>query len=727
MAQIPFPVEAESAAGIPPRTLVIFADGTGNSFSQRETNIWRLYCDLDKGAGDQMARYIPGVGTSSIGVLRWLDAAIGFGVPANVRKLYRFLCWNWREGDRIVLIGFSRGAFTVRTLAGLIAHQGLMPSETGARRVTTAEMRRNANGAWRAYRAATTPRRGPVRLWRAIGTACVTLKRKLCGQPLHGAVCAGLPRQRQPVLPPGSSSRTDPFATTAPTQGVTVDFMGVFETVEAFGLPIDELRRPFGVLFYPLSFQNGRCAASVRRARHALAVDEERQTFLAVRFEREAGVRTWQDISERWFPGVHSDIGGGYPDDHNAMAPLAWMRAELAAQGVRFLDAGTPEAGRQSPRAPIHDSRSGFAVAYRYQPRRLDRDDEADPSLAAKIRDALDGYAPIAIPKGCRIAGGQVLAPMAAPAPARVAALMFCRRLLNRILVLVLMFFLLSPWFDTAPGDGSGQQTILQTGWQAWWFGGVIGSGLPGAVAGALGALGWFGNRQLEARIHDVAGAGWRGRTQGIAAPSRVMRWLSGLDRRWLDRAFVAGLLALLAAALVQSGGRIDRSLWARAHCVGLAQAPALGGRMAFDPSWPCMQIAQLRAGHSYRITLTQTRAFCDAHIAAPVAGFDSPGRLLKLGEPLRRAPGAPWFAPLVQVGRDGPASRLLPAQDPPLAPGGWACPAAYLPGGRLSARITAAEDGPLFLYVNDMRVLPGVFYGNNSGAARVQVVPEID
>ncbi|RYH99756.1 MAG: DUF2235 domain-containing protein, partial [Acetobacteraceae bacterium] len=82
------------------RKIVIFADGTGNSFTTQQSNVWRLYDALDKteksGATPaelQLARYIPGVGTASNRVLRLIDGATGIGVPSNVRKLYRFLCW----------------------------------------------------------------------------------------------------------------------------------------------------------------------------------------------------------------------------------------------------------------------------------------------------------------------------------------------------------------------------------------------------------------------------------------------------------------------------------------------------------------------------------------------------------------------------------------------------------------------------------------------------------
>ena len=118
------------------KKIVIFADGTGNSFTTQESNVWRLYSALDKTEKSgrtpielQLARYIPGVGTSSNRVLRLIDGATGIGVPSNVRKLYRFLCWNWQPGDEIYLFGFSRGAFTVRTLAGFMSYVNLVAKD----------------------------------------------------------------------------------------------------------------------------------------------------------------------------------------------------------------------------------------------------------------------------------------------------------------------------------------------------------------------------------------------------------------------------------------------------------------------------------------------------------------------------------------------------------------------------------------------------------------------
>src|SRR5262249_25098566 len=102
--------------GRPPRKYVLFADGTGNAFTKQESNVWRLYEALDRTKPDQVAYYIKGVGTAGWAPLAALDGATGIGVPSNVRKLYRFLCWNWEPDDEIYVFGFSRGSFTARTL-----------------------------------------------------------------------------------------------------------------------------------------------------------------------------------------------------------------------------------------------------------------------------------------------------------------------------------------------------------------------------------------------------------------------------------------------------------------------------------------------------------------------------------------------------------------------------------------------------------------------------------
>jgi|SRR5450759_2475695 len=108
------------------KKIILFADGTGNAFLTQESNIWRIYQSLDSSDKDQVACYIQGVGTSTFKPWAIFDGATGIGVRGNVLKLYRFLCWNWQEGAEIYMFGFSRGAFTIRTLIAMIASEGLI-------------------------------------------------------------------------------------------------------------------------------------------------------------------------------------------------------------------------------------------------------------------------------------------------------------------------------------------------------------------------------------------------------------------------------------------------------------------------------------------------------------------------------------------------------------------------------------------------------------------------
>src|ERR1700730_8469936 len=129
------------------RNLIVLSDGTGNSAAAAsKTNVWRLYLALDVTDGTQIADFSDGVGTSNIKPLRILGQALGFGVQLNVLRLYKFLCRNYVPGDQIWAFGFSRGAFTIRVLVGLIEKEVLASWETEA------DLDRNALASYRAFR-----------------------------------------------------------------------------------------------------------------------------------------------------------------------------------------------------------------------------------------------------------------------------------------------------------------------------------------------------------------------------------------------------------------------------------------------------------------------------------------------------------------------------------------------------------------------------------------------
>src|SRR3954462_2605381 len=147
---------------------------------------------------------------------------------------------------------------------------------------------------------------------------------------------------------------------------VPIKFLGLFDTVEAFGIPIEELRTAIDWTIWPISFRNRKLPPQVECARHALSLDDERTTFHPIRIDHEENS---ERVKEVWFAGVHSDVGGGYPDGTLSYVPLIWM-AEQIRENLRFQPGSFEHfLTYQSAIGPAHDSRSGGGVLYRYGPR----------------------------------------------------------------------------------------------------------------------------------------------------------------------------------------------------------------------------------------------------------------------------------------------------------------------------------------------------------------------
>jgi uncharacterized protein (DUF2235 family) len=360
------------------RKIVVFADGTGNAFSARGTNVWRLYGALDQTQPDQIAHYIAGVGTSGFKPFAILDGVTGFGVPSNVRKLYRFISWNWQPGDEIYMFGFSRGAFTIRTLVGLIQHEGLIPVQIGNENVPREERARDAMGAWRAYRSETISWKTSLpTIWltRLLRDLVIAIWYFLRSYRSYAEVKAATKAQGRDDIP--------------------IKFIGLFDTVEAYGVPLEEFRSAIDKAIWPISFRNGILCENVEVARHALSLDDERVTFHPLRFDMKNSKKP-ERIKEVWFAGVHTDVGGGYPEDDLAQVPLTWMVGELG-NDLRFIEGAKESFIRNaSPYATAHDSRNGLSVFYRYGPRTVG-DNGGPPvihhSVAEKIAFGIDRYA----------------------------------------------------------------------------------------------------------------------------------------------------------------------------------------------------------------------------------------------------------------------------------------------------------------------------------------------
>jgi uncharacterized protein (DUF2235 family) len=402
-------VERDPDAGeiVTRKTIILFSDGTGNQSGKlNKTNVWRMYQAVDLGVpqvrthGVQIGRYDNGVGTSAFRLLAMIQGIFGWGLKRNILSLYLFLCRNYRKGDQICLFGFSRGAFTVRVLADLIDKQGIIPREYGG------ALDYLVRDAYRVYRRRQRPRMWPMR-WLV---------------PLMNRVVGAI---RQVWRTARFQHRYDPSKY---HMNAEIDFLGVWDTVGAYGGPILEIVRAIDDWITQISFTDTKLPGCVRVARHALALDDERDSFQPLPWGEEKVSR--ERLEQVWFAGMHSDVGGGYPDDSLSYVSFVWMLDEArACAQIRFRPDREEEARLQADSfGPIHQSRSGPAAYYRYQPRKISalmwprvRGSESlvDPEKPvgqgmrrpALIHDSVfrrvlwgtDGYAPVSISRDYEI------------------------------------------------------------------------------------------------------------------------------------------------------------------------------------------------------------------------------------------------------------------------------------------------------------------------------------
>lgn len=253
------------------KRLLVFSDGTWNTWNKgKDTNVARLYRLLREIPGEQMRQYDPGGGSR---FFRLTGGVFGVGITETIKRLYRFLVLNYAPGDKLYLFGFSRGAFTVRSLAGLLETCGVLTEDRAA----------------------------------LIDQAFAFYKE-------------------------GRSRESEHFRQAYSHKDLEIRVIGVWETVGALGVPFDKLNRlnPFSHRFH-----DTRLGRHVRYGLHAVAVDENRYPFKPalwtesyVPSPEEAPVHG-QEIEQVWFPGVHADVGGGYPETGLSDVSLSWMIGKL--------------------------------------------------------------------------------------------------------------------------------------------------------------------------------------------------------------------------------------------------------------------------------------------------------------------------------------------------------------------------------------------------------------
>ena len=364
-----------------PKRIVVCSDGTGNTaIKGRGTNVFKLFeaVDLDShrydpGVTPQIAIYDDGVGTENFKPLKLLAGATGWGLSRNVKHLYAELARVYDPGDEIYMFGFSRGAFTVRTLVGLVATCGLVDPRRLPERTAHA-FHATVNKAYSAYRA--------------------------CYQPLL----------KQVLVKPSRTKAAHFKAKYSHPGDMRIRFVGVWDTVDAVGLPF-HLGDVLNATIYRFKFPDQKLSAIVDRACHALAIDDERQTFHPLMWKE-----TPDDaarISQVWFAGVHSNVGGGYPKQGMSFVALDWMLEQASQAGRPFnqhglrLNASERDWFREhaSVDDKLYDPRAGAGVFYRWRIRDVGRICKAHGvtpklhvSVLERIAHGTDDYSPGNLP-----------------------------------------------------------------------------------------------------------------------------------------------------------------------------------------------------------------------------------------------------------------------------------------------------------------------------------------
>lgn len=262
------------------------------------TNVWKLHdaiSAVDAGGVGQNRWYEKGVGTKWYNKVR--GGAFGVGLSQKIQEGYRYLVETFDEGDDIFVFGFSRGAYSARSLVGLVRNAGLLKKENV----------RQVPDAYALYRTRNE----------------------------------------------GADSENARFFRSRYSREVPIHFLGVWDTVGALGIPVESFEwfnRPF------YQFHDTELSGIVRNAFHAVAVDEHRKSYQCTLWDPKK--KPNQVIEQVWFAGAHANVGGGYANNRLSDVALRWMMERAQACGLALDPARMPALPDEPP--PITDSYRDF-------------------------------------------------------------------------------------------------------------------------------------------------------------------------------------------------------------------------------------------------------------------------------------------------------------------------------------------------------------------------------
>jgi uncharacterized protein (DUF2235 family) len=300
------------------KRLAVFLDGTWNAVDNH-TNVWRMKALCAPTGRDGMPQLV----YYEIGVNGIYGGLFGKGLSENIRLAYEWLIENYNDGDEIFIFGFSRGAYTARSLAGLITKLGILKpgSPIGVAQLYERYKRSDEQTIWE----------------------------------LHEQQDAG-------TL---NDSTLEERWMLKYSQRVKIKMVGVWDTVGSLGIPAFSIegisRSTFGFLHTGLRIH-------IEHGYHALAIDEHRRDFAPTLWDvrhsndpnaAHAVPRPITSVEQRWFVGAHANVGGGYARDLLAQAPLRWIMKKASLNGLTFRN--DVDIDGDAVTAPITDSYKQFA------------------------------------------------------------------------------------------------------------------------------------------------------------------------------------------------------------------------------------------------------------------------------------------------------------------------------------------------------------------------------
>jgi uncharacterized protein (DUF2235 family) len=314
------------------RRLIACSDGTWKTAeSTKPTNVVILAQALTPQGADgvpQALFYDPGVGTGSF-LDRMSGGAFGRGLSENIKDIYRWLVHSYAPGDEIFLFGFSRGAYTVRSAVGLIRKCGLLLPEHSDRLDEAYELYRRSDAS---------------------------------ADPAEAVA----------------------FRSTY-SRAVEIALLGVWDTVGTLGIPLVGLR---ALTRRRYRFHDTELTGIVRRAYHAVAIDERRRAFEAALWT--SPPQRGQEIEQVWFAGAHGDVGGGYDQRGLSDIALAWMLDKARRAGLTLDEQYLRARLKPDETGKLHSSLTGIYLALGWQTRTMgERGTEEFLHVTPLVRHAL--------------------------------------------------------------------------------------------------------------------------------------------------------------------------------------------------------------------------------------------------------------------------------------------------------------------------------------------------